>query len=373
MLEMYFPPSFFDIMVHLTIHLAREARLCGPVQYRWMYPFERYMKILKGYVMNRAHPEGCIAERYLAEECSILCSKYIKQAVEIGHKYGRNEEFDNGLLIEGNALSKAKKITLAPEMLRAAHHYVLINSDESRPYSNLHLEELQRLDKRLSKNETLLHNKHKKSFAEWFEKKIKDESMVQDVSTTLKWLAGGPIDLSLSYTGFIINGVRYHTIEADKSRQTCGISIEADTLCRSSAKDNSMKDSPVSYYGVLRDVIVLSYHAFQIALFKCDWANIANGVKFEDGFTLVNLHEGLSQSKRDPFILASQAKQVFYSREDESSSWYVVMQAPPRGFYEMEKCNETAFTPFETSRLDYNEDHDEPYARIGVDGMLCDA
>ncbi|BBG99640.1 hypothetical protein Prudu_009399 [Prunus dulcis] len=30
---------------------------------RWMYPFERYMKVLKGYVQNRTRPEGCIAER----------------------------------------------------------------------------------------------------------------------------------------------------------------------------------------------------------------------------------------------------------------------------------------------------------------------
>jgi hypothetical protein len=41
MLERYFPPSFFDIMIHLTIHLGREVRIGGPVQYRWMYPFER--------------------------------------------------------------------------------------------------------------------------------------------------------------------------------------------------------------------------------------------------------------------------------------------------------------------------------------------
>lgn len=39
--ERFFPPSFFDIMVHLTVHLGREARLCGPVHFRWMYPFER--------------------------------------------------------------------------------------------------------------------------------------------------------------------------------------------------------------------------------------------------------------------------------------------------------------------------------------------
>lgn len=41
-LERQFPPSLFDIMFHLPIHLAREARLGGPVHFRWMYPFERY-------------------------------------------------------------------------------------------------------------------------------------------------------------------------------------------------------------------------------------------------------------------------------------------------------------------------------------------
>ena len=40
-LEDYFPPSFFDPMIHLVVYLAREVRLCGPVQFRWMYHFER--------------------------------------------------------------------------------------------------------------------------------------------------------------------------------------------------------------------------------------------------------------------------------------------------------------------------------------------
>ncbi|XP_035541671.1 uncharacterized protein LOC118344673 [Juglans regia] len=31
-LEMIFPPSFFDVMVHLAVHLPREARLGGPIQ-----------------------------------------------------------------------------------------------------------------------------------------------------------------------------------------------------------------------------------------------------------------------------------------------------------------------------------------------------
>ncbi|KAL3838963.1 hypothetical protein ACJIZ3_023554 [Penstemon smallii] len=40
-LETIFPPSFFYVMVHLTIHLATEAKIGGPVHYRWMYPVER--------------------------------------------------------------------------------------------------------------------------------------------------------------------------------------------------------------------------------------------------------------------------------------------------------------------------------------------
>lgn len=40
-LEKIFPPGFFDSMEHLVVHLANEAILGGPVQFRWMYPYER--------------------------------------------------------------------------------------------------------------------------------------------------------------------------------------------------------------------------------------------------------------------------------------------------------------------------------------------
>ena len=46
-LEMIFLPAFFDIMVHVAVHLPREAELARPVHYRWMYPTERFMGKLK--------------------------------------------------------------------------------------------------------------------------------------------------------------------------------------------------------------------------------------------------------------------------------------------------------------------------------------
>ncbi|KAM7506535.1 hypothetical protein LguiA_016988 [Lonicera macranthoides] len=40
-LEIYFPPLFFVIMIHLMHHLPNEALLAGPPRYRAMWLFER--------------------------------------------------------------------------------------------------------------------------------------------------------------------------------------------------------------------------------------------------------------------------------------------------------------------------------------------
>jgi hypothetical protein len=48
------PPSFFDIMVNLILHLVDELDMCGLVYTRWMYCVEHLNKILKGYVWNMA-------------------------------------------------------------------------------------------------------------------------------------------------------------------------------------------------------------------------------------------------------------------------------------------------------------------------------
>nr|GEV46499.1 hypothetical protein [Tanacetum cinerariifolium] len=77
-LKQIYPPAFFDVMIHLVMHLPEEAILGGPVYMRWMYPFERYMKKLKNYVRNKSKPKGSIAEGYVAEEALTFCSHYLK-------------------------------------------------------------------------------------------------------------------------------------------------------------------------------------------------------------------------------------------------------------------------------------------------------
>ncbi|XP_073120199.1 uncharacterized protein [Henckelia pumila] len=128
MLEKYFPPSFFDIMVHLTVHLVREVKLCGPVWYRQMYPFERFMKILKGYVRNRNRPEGCIAECYVAEEAVEFCSDYMSNVHTIGIPTRHRQ------LQLTRPLSGAEVHSTSLDELHQAHCYVLENDVDVDPY-----------------------------------------------------------------------------------------------------------------------------------------------------------------------------------------------------------------------------------------------
>jgi len=64
-------------MVHLLVHLVREIKFYGPIYLRWMYPIERYMKILKGYVKNQYRSEASMIERYITEESVEFCSDYM--------------------------------------------------------------------------------------------------------------------------------------------------------------------------------------------------------------------------------------------------------------------------------------------------------
>ena len=127
--EKHFPPSFFDIMMHFTMHFEREVRLCGPVYLRWMYPLERFMKVLKVYVWNRNQSEGCIIECYIAEEGIEFCTKYLSNVEAIGIPSTSNIDQKVGASIFGGHTMKVDS-----NLWLQAYHYVLENTTIIQPY-----------------------------------------------------------------------------------------------------------------------------------------------------------------------------------------------------------------------------------------------
>ena len=92
LLQMQMPTTFFDGQVHLLVHLVEDISLLGPVPYRWMFFVERYMKILKGFVRQRAKPEGSMSEGYLLQEAIGMLHDKIAQFDDFAPRVWKEEE-----------------------------------------------------------------------------------------------------------------------------------------------------------------------------------------------------------------------------------------------------------------------------------------
>jgi len=125
LVEMHFPPSFFDIMIHLLYHLVDELDLCGAMATRWMYLMEWYMKNLKTYVHNRARPEGSMVEGYIWDECLSFIIKYLQrfEAMQQCIWNVKEEKGDVGEVLEG----VGQKFMMIPTLHDLTHQYVLTN------------------------------------------------------------------------------------------------------------------------------------------------------------------------------------------------------------------------------------------------------
>jgi hypothetical protein len=124
-LEVCFPPSFFDIMEHSLVHLVDEIELCGPVGGRWMYPCERYLGTLKSFVRNRAQPEASMAMAYVAEEALGFCTEYLNLAQYTNRHIWEAEEEESmrASVVEG----AGRVFNMSAAELDSAHTYILMH------------------------------------------------------------------------------------------------------------------------------------------------------------------------------------------------------------------------------------------------------
>ncbi|XP_074347531.1 uncharacterized protein LOC141686391 [Apium graveolens] len=303
-LEKHFPPSFFDVMIHLSVHLVREVKLCGPIFLRWIYPFKRYLKAFKGYVRNPAHPEGCIAEAYVAEEAVECLVNFEKSTVGVSQnaKYEQNAR-------------------------------PLSDSDFSR---SEHMASLMTRYQQHENDEVWLKNKQNAEFHKWFKKKIQSELLDDhnNIPEEIRWIVEGPNKNVPTFSGYRINGVTFSTKERDDTRQVqcSGVCVVADTMLVQGKEKNIEHTSP-TYYGVITSIWELDYNKFRVPIFRCSWVDMNQGVKVDDlGYTIVNLNK--LGFVNDPFVLGKHVKKVCYIDDPLEKHWYVVLKLPEKNCYE---------------------------------------
>ncbi|KAI9101399.1 hypothetical protein K1719_023881 [Acacia pycnantha] len=140
-LEMVFPPSLFYYMKHFLVHLAYETKVGGPQQYRWMYPFERFLRTLKYKIKNTRYVEGSIAEVYLVEEATKFASYYYPPEV-ISRWRGVPHNDDDGdtssqislFNFLGRVVGKQCRSTLEERDKQVVEWYILNNCEEAALY-----------------------------------------------------------------------------------------------------------------------------------------------------------------------------------------------------------------------------------------------
>ncbi|KAJ9539492.1 hypothetical protein OSB04_032225 [Centaurea solstitialis] len=345
-LEKIFPPGFFDSMEHLVIHLAEEAIIGGPVQYRWMYLYERKLGSLKRTIRNKARVEGSIVESYLVNELSTYCSLYFDPQIETRH----NRESSNfapdipSYSGTGDQLSifkvpsrplfekRGKQIILNDHEMHKIHTYILFNCEEVHPFHTVFDECVRRTSPNI--DDVALEKLREETFSSWFEHHVQ---MSPDSSEQLKSLARKPGRFALSHPGYFVNGYKFHTVTHGAGRVThnSGVCVRGSSYGESDESD---------YYGMLDDVLEVEYYGVGrsiVALFKCIWFDTPSGVRVDRKHSLVDVKYKSRLRADDSYILASQAEQVYYtsypSMTNDLKDWWAVVKTKPRGIYEVSK------------------------------------
>ena len=148
----------------------------------------------------------------------------------------------------------------------------------------------------------------------------------------------GPSNVAWDCKSFVVNGFKFITSDRAKNMTTQheGVTVNASTTCYATASDRQPRCEDVSYYGVVEKIVILDYYAKgRVALFKCKWFDsmTRQGMQIDNcGFRMIDRSRELSTD--EPYILASQAKQVFYVSDYFKPELGVIVDVTPRHIFE---------------------------------------
>jgi hypothetical protein len=130
-----------------------------------MFPFDRFMEVLKKYVHNHAQPEGSITKDYGTEEVIEFYVDFIPDFDPIGVP----ESWHEGRLSGKETLGKKSYIIKEDNYFHKAHNMVLQNSSLMEPYIEEHKDIVR--SEFPGRTEAWITRQHMDSFGYWLRKR----------------------------------------------------------------------------------------------------------------------------------------------------------------------------------------------------------
>jgi hypothetical protein len=162
----------------------------------------------------------------------------------------------------------------------------------------------------------------------------------------IRILAKAPMTIANKYSSYTINGFNFHTQLYDQGRsvQNSGVAVVAESTSTDRGNNDNIIIIKKTYYGIIKEILDLNYHhKGNVVLFKCDWVDNRVQDKWvktdQFGITSVNFKHLFNTGEKlsdEPFILASQAVQVYYVSNPIDTEWAAVVQSKPRDVYDFD-------------------------------------
>ncbi|KAL8116598.1 hypothetical protein AgCh_022944 [Apium graveolens] len=279
-LDLIFTPGFFDTMEHLLVDLATECKLGGPVQYRGMYPFERYLEAY-------TYPTSTIGAE--------------------------------------------KKKALTEKEFEIVTYYVLINMPEVAEY----LKEFENLvyGKKPHLDPSIFEAYAKKKFIRWFEERVRTNKELDD---KFKDMIRGPVPIVQSYRGCYCNGYKFPCADSNQiTSPNLGICVLG--TCYNEVCGNYYR----KLEEVLKLTYCNGHH---IMLFKCHWFDSTRNIKVDkQRMTTVNVKSQLNAEDVFVLASQAAQVYYAPNINNQSSQWYTVVTTKPPPLDETTSSLDDAF------------------------------
>ena len=96
------------------------------------------------------------------------------------------------------------------------------------------------------------------------------------------------------------------------------------------------------WYGVIKKIISVQFlGGKEVMMFQCDWFDVPAPSKnkgtgySEDQYGIIDIVTACLTYSDDPYIMATQAEQVFYVNHTKKSNWCSIVRIKPRNLFSM--------------------------------------